>query len=68
MSKVGANSLNKRKTKSTGALFLWPLVIGVGSTIGLVSALVADGGWDALSWGLLAIPVAVGAFFSWRSP
>jgi hypothetical protein len=54
------------RIKSNTALFFWPLLIGIASAIGLTSALVGDGDWDALSWGLLAIPVAVGAFFSCR--
>ena len=34
-------------------IFRWPLVIGVASLVGLVSALIGDGWYDALSWGLL---------------
>jgi hypothetical protein len=37
----------------------WPLAIGVGSAVGLVSALVGDGAYDALSWVLLSVPVVV---------
>ena len=36
-----------------------PVAIGVLSAIGLVSALLGDGMWDALSWAALATPVAV---------
>jgi hypothetical protein len=39
----------------------WPIVIAVGSLVGLVSALVGDGLYDALSWLLLAVPVAIAA-------
>ncbi|MFZ5734604.1 MAG: hypothetical protein ACOY4O_17860 [Pseudomonadota bacterium] len=37
-------------------IFTAPLVIGVLSTVGLISALVGDGVWDGLSWLTLAIP------------
>jgi hypothetical protein len=40
-------------------LWRWPLAIGAGSAVGLVSALVGDGGYDALSWILLSVPVVV---------
>ena len=36
-----------------------PLVIGLTSLVGLVTALVGDGVWDAFSWSALAAPVAV---------
>ena len=49
-----------RTRRSLGQVYLWPLVIGVASVLGLVSALVSDGIGDALSWALLAVPVAVG--------
>lgn len=37
-------------------IFATPLVIGILSTIGLISALVGDDVWDGLSWLSLAIP------------
>jgi len=43
----------------------WPLIIAIASVVGLVSALLGDGPWDALSWVLLAIPIAV-AGVAWR--
>lgn len=58
--------MKKSQRKTNGELFFWPLVIGVASCVGLISALVADGGWDAVSWGLLGIPIAVAAFYAWR--
>jgi hypothetical protein len=54
------------KHHSLWHVFRWPLLIGVASTIGLVSALVADGVWDALSWALLALPMVVGAWYAVR--
>jgi hypothetical protein len=55
-----------KKEKKLAAIFLWPLVIGVVSTVGLIGALLEDGWWDALYCALLAVPVAVGAMFGWR--
>ena len=36
-----------------------PLVLAVMTLVGLVLALLAEGVWDVLSWGLLLTPVAV---------
>lgn len=54
------------KHQSLAEIFRWPLSIGVASAIGLVSALVADGWGDALSWLLLSLPLAVSLWFSGR--
>ncbi|WAG81156.1 hypothetical protein LMK08_11020 [Metapseudomonas furukawaii] len=40
-------------------IFRWPLLIGLLSAIGLVSALLDDGLYDALSWFCLGIPLAL---------
>jgi hypothetical protein len=40
-------------------IFGYPLLLGVATTIGLVSALVGDDAWDVLSWLALGSPVAV---------
>ncbi|ERS13010.1 hypothetical protein Q668_16385 [Alcanivorax sp. PN-3] len=40
-------------------IFRIPFWIGVISAVGLVSALLADGVWDALSWLCLAVPVII---------
>lgn len=48
-------------------LWGWPLVMGVLTTVGLISALFSDGGaGDILAWVTLGIPVAVCAWFGWR--
>ena len=48
-------------------LWGWPLVMGVLTTVGLISALFSDGGaGDMLAWVTLGIPVAVCAWFGWR--
>ena len=36
-----------------------PIVLGLLTAFGLLSALLGDGIWDALSWVALAIPVLV---------
>jgi|APAra7269096714_1048519.scaffolds.fasta_scaffold44923_2 hypothetical protein len=48
--------------KSTREIFRMPLLIGIVSTIGLVSALLGDGIWDALSWAALGFPVAAALY------
>jgi len=48
-----------RLRQTIGGIFRWPLLLGVLMAIGLASALVGDGGWDALSWTVLAVPLAV---------
>ncbi|MDB5974160.1 MAG: hypothetical protein JWR07_920 [Nevskia sp.] len=40
-------------------VFGMPLLLALLSLLGLVSALLGDGAWDALSWLALGIPVAV---------
>lgn len=47
---------------------LWgiPILLGIATAIGLGSALVGDGWWDAISAAALGAPVAVGIYFGWR--
>ena len=40
-------------------VFRWPLALAVLSLVGLVSALVGAGPWDALSWFALGVPLVV---------
>ena len=40
-------------------VFGWPILLALSSAIGLISALLGDGVWDALSWNSLAAPVLV---------
>ena len=50
-------------------LWGWPIVMGVLTTIGLISALFSDGGLgDAVAWIALGIPVAVCVWFGWQRP
>ncbi len=38
-------------------------MVGVLSTLGLVSALVGDGFWDGVSWVTLLVPILLGVVF-----
>ena len=50
----------------SGTRWRWPIVLGVATTVGLLSALLGDALWDTLSWLGLGAPVAVAAWFAWR--
>ena len=54
---------------SSPFLKLWgvPLLLGVFTIVGLVSALLGDGIWDIVSAFALGAPVAAGAWYSLRS-
>ena len=41
------------------AIFAAPLVIAIASLVGLVGALLDDGGWDVVGWIGLGTPVVV---------
>jgi hypothetical protein len=49
---------------------LWgaPIVLGIMTAIGLLSALLGDGWWDAVSAIMLAAPVLVAAWGYWKRP
>ncbi|WP_232417866.1 hypothetical protein [Methyloversatilis thermotolerans] len=46
------------------AIFRWPLLIALLTLAGLLAALVGDDAWDAVSWALLSVPVALCGYFS----
>ncbi|MGY4476660.1 hypothetical protein [Bradyrhizobium sp. USDA 3364] len=52
--------------RSLTQIFAAPLVIAIVSTVGLISALVGDGWWDAVSWLALGLPVLLYLVFIWR--
>ncbi|BBB98544.1 hypothetical protein ACVL91_001935 [Bradyrhizobium elkanii] len=52
--------------RSLTQIFGAPLVIAIVSTVGLISALVGDGWWDAVSWVGLGLPVLLYLVFTWR--
>lgn len=43
------------------SVWTWPIVLAISMTVGLASALLGDGIWDALSWVALGGPLVVGA-------
>ena len=53
----------RRSTSRSGAgfrrIFGAPVLLGIVSLVGLLSALFADGLWDVLSWFALGAPLAV---------
>lgn len=56
---ASAPCLRRRLTRaSLHAVFAVPLANGLGSIVGLVSALTGDGARDALAWIALAAPVS----------
>lgn len=46
----------RRRSSSPWTL---PAIVGAGSLFALLAALALDGGWDVLSWGLLAVPLGL---------
>ncbi len=52
--------------RSLNQIFAVPLVIAIVSTVGLISALVGDGWWDAGSWVALGLPVLLYLLYIWR--
>ncbi len=55
--------LHSPRRQTLWRIFVIPLVLGVLSTVGLVSALVGDGVWDGVSWLTLGIPILLCAYF-----
>lgn len=50
-------------------MWRWPIVLGLLTTFGLISALFSDGGLgDIFAWFALGVPVAVCVWFGWRRP
>lgn len=57
--------MSRNAGRSLSQIFLWPMVLGAMTVIGLISALVADGVWDLLSWIMLLVPVGLGIWRGW---
>ena len=53
--------------QTTRQIWTAPIVLGIVSAIGLISALLGDGIWDELSWVALIAPVAVILWFVARA-
>jgi hypothetical protein len=62
---IDPRGVRTEKLQSAGEVFRVPIWLGVASVVGLVSALLADGIWDGVSW--LAIFAPIGAvWWAWR--
>jgi uncharacterized membrane protein YecN with MAPEG domain len=49
-------------------LWRWPIVLGILTATGLISALFSDGGsGDVLAWIALGVPIVVALWYSFRS-
>lgn len=59
-------AIQSSRWKTFWQIFGWPVVIGILSIVGLLSALLGDGIWDGLSWVMLAIPIVLYGFFLGR--
>jgi len=51
--------------QSAREVFHVPVLLGLATVVGLVSALLGDGPWDALSWLAILAPIAAVAL-AWR--
>jgi hypothetical protein len=49
-------------------LWCMPILLGISTSIGLVSALLGDGIWDIVSAFTLGAPVLAGLWYSLRGP
>lgn len=49
-------------------LWGWPLVVGLASGTGLVTALLSDGWGDWWAWAGLGLPLLLAAWHWWRPP
>jgi hypothetical protein len=61
----GQRSVSER-ARTAGQIFQMPLILALLSSVGLASALLGDGVWDALSWLTLGVPVLAVVWFSFR--
>src|SRR5262245_26124265 len=57
-------ALTSRRTAAQ--IWTMPIVLAALSALGLVSALLGDGVYDALSWMALGAPIAVAGWFAFR--
>ncbi len=55
------------KTSALTKVYRIPLVLSLITSAGLLSALLGDGVWDALSWALLAVPLFLVSLSLFRS-
>ena len=58
-------SLRTEVAQSAGQVFRIPMLLGIATVVGLLSALFGDGVWDALSWVAILAPV-VAVALAWK--
>lgn len=51
--------------QSADEVFRIPMLLGIATAVGLVSALLGDGIWDALSWLTILAPI-LAVVWAWR--
>lgn len=51
------NNTDRNDASRPVNIWRWPLILGVASAVGLLSALIGDDAYDVLSWCLLALPL-----------
>lgn len=54
-------------SRSTAAIFAWPLVIGMLSLAGLIAGLTGGGGRDVAAWALLGSTLVAISIAFWRA-
>lgn len=58
--------MSAHRSAWTWAIWRWPVVLAVLTTLGLVAGLFSDGGFgDVLAAICLAVPTAVGLWWGW---
>lgn len=55
------------RPRTLAQIFYLPALFAAITTIGLLSALLGDGAWDALSWVTLACPIVATIYYIVRS-
>ncbi|GGI55178.1 hypothetical protein [Oxalicibacterium solurbis] len=51
------NNTDRNDASRPISIWRWPLILGIASAVGLLSALIGDDVYDVLSWCLLALPL-----------
>lgn len=54
-------------TRKRNRVWAWPIILAATSAVGMISALLADGWADALSWAGLGLPVIVACVHGLRT-
>ena len=58
--------LAKRRSHRLAEIFRAPMIVALVTMLGLLSALLGDGLWDAASWIMLLLPILMVAYCHWR--